>query len=159
MNLKIKINDRIYAVRVGSLSERPILVDVEGEIFEVYPEQDHLEPKPGNQQVGMSAPFDKDSAIKSAPTPGSLGNPKSREYNSEDQDDLPLKSVKAPIPGIITAVYVTVGSEVVVGQELLKLEAMKMNNSIRSNRTGFVREVHVSLGQAVKLNQVLLEFE
>jgi biotin carboxyl carrier protein len=59
---------------------------------------------------------------------------------------------------VITAVYVTPGSEVSVGEELLKLEAMKMNNSILSNRAGVIRDVCITVGQVVKNNEILLEF-
>jgi propionyl-CoA carboxylase alpha chain len=59
---------------------------------------------------------------------------------------------------VITAILVQAGSEVVVGQELCKLEAMKMNNSIRASRSGKVGSVMVSIGQHVKHNDVLIEF-
>jgi biotin carboxyl carrier protein len=69
-----------------------------------------------------------------------------------------MKTVKAPIPGVITAILVQSGTEVSVGQELCKLEAMKMNNSIRSSRAGKIATIHVSIGQHVKHNDALIEF-
>lgn len=66
--------------------------------------------------------------------------------------------VRAPIPGTIQSVLVKPGAEVVVGQELVILEAMKMKNTIRASRAGQVAAVHVIPGQAVKHNDVLLEY-
>ena len=59
---------------------------------------------------------------------------------------------------MITAVLVHPGDEVAIGQELCKLEAMKMNNSIRSNRAGKIEAINISVGQQVKHNDSLMEF-
>jgi biotin carboxyl carrier protein len=67
--------------------------------------------------------------------------------------------IKAPIPGQITRVIVTVGEEVEQGQPLLILEAMKMENEIRAPRAGRIKELTVSLGQRVTLHEVLAEIE
>ena len=67
--------------------------------------------------------------------------------------------VKAPIPGQITQVLVEVGEEVGVGQPLLVLEAMKMENEIQAPRSGTVKVVNVSLSQTVTLHEVLVEIE
>ena len=48
--------------------------------------------------------------------------------------------------------------EFAVGDEMCKLEAMKMNNSIRSNRTGTIGTIHVNVGQQVKHGDLLIEF-
>ncbi len=67
--------------------------------------------------------------------------------------------VKAPIPGMITRVLVSPGQQVEVGQPLLVLEAMKMENEIRAPRQGTVRVLHVAPGQSVSLNEVLAEID
>ena len=67
--------------------------------------------------------------------------------------------VKAPIPGQIVQVLVAVGDRVEVGQPLLILEAMKMENEVRAARAGKVTALHVEAGQLVKLNEVLAEIE
>jgi biotin carboxyl carrier protein len=66
--------------------------------------------------------------------------------------------VKAPMPGTITAVIVTPGAEVRTGDLLLKLEAMKMVNAIKSPRHGVVAEVTVQAGQSVGYGQPLVVF-
>jgi acetyl/propionyl-CoA carboxylase alpha subunit len=67
--------------------------------------------------------------------------------------------VKAPIPGQITQVMVSEGDEVEVGQPLLVLEAMKMENEIRAPRSGRVNELKVLPGQRVMLDDVLVDID
>ena len=68
-------------------------------------------------------------------------------------------NVTAPIPGRVVKVEVDVGDEVRAGQPLVILEAMKMENEIRSHRDGRIRAVHVSPGDNVDQGAVLLSFE
>ena len=64
-------------------------------------------------------------------------------------------SLRAPIPGTVVALSIGVGDEVVVDQELLVLEAMKMRYVIRADHAGRVVELPVSLGSSVELGAVL----
>ncbi len=64
--------------------------------------------------------------------------------------------VIAPMPGLIVSVAVVPGQEVKAGQELLVLEAMKMENVLRAERDGVVKEVHVRAADAVAADQVLM---
>ncbi|GBD42712.1 Acetyl-/propionyl-coenzyme A carboxylase alpha chain [bacterium HR40] len=68
------------------------------------------------------------------------------------------REVAAPMPGLIVSVAVRPGQEVEVGQELLVLEAMKMENVLRAERSGIVAEVRVRPRDAVAADQVLLVF-
>ena len=45
------------------------------------------------------------------------------------------------------------------GQEVVVVEAMKMQNSLRAQRTGKVKSVHVKAGQNVAADEVMIEFE
>jgi biotin carboxyl carrier protein len=65
--------------------------------------------------------------------------------------------IKAPIPGVIVRLLVDVGQEVVAGQPVLLLEAMKMENEIRAARAGRVASLIVQPGQSVRLNELLAE--
>jgi biotin carboxyl carrier protein len=65
--------------------------------------------------------------------------------------------VKAPIPGTIVRVLVSEGQAVEVGQPLLVLEAMKMENQIRAPRSGNVGQLNVAAGQSVTLGLVMAE--
>lgn len=67
--------------------------------------------------------------------------------------------IKAPIPGLVTQVLVAPGDAVTVGQKLMVLEAMKMENEIRAPRTGIVRQVAVQPGKTVVLAEPMMEIE
>lgn len=69
-----------------------------------------------------------------------------------------VKDVKAPMPGSILNVIVTEGDEVTQGDQLLVLEAMKMENVIKSPGDGKVSKIHVVEKENVEKNQVLISF-
>ena len=69
-----------------------------------------------------------------------------------------LKEIKAPMPGLILDLKVKPGDEVKKGEVVLILEAMKMENIIKSPGDGVVKVVKVSLHQSVEKNQVLIQF-
>jgi len=64
-------------------------------------------------------------------------------------------SLRAPLPGTVVAVRVAVGDEVADGQELLVIEAMKIQHVVRADRTGRVSELPVDVGAAVDVGAVL----
>ena len=75
-------------------------------------------------------------------------------------------SVKAPLTGIWygspspgTAPYVTVGGEVVAGQVIGLIEAMKLFNEIKSDLSGRVARIHAENGKLVKARQPLIEVD
>ena len=70
-----------------------------------------------------------------------------------------VQNIKAPMPGLIIQIAATEGAEVKKGDALLILEAMKMENVIKSPRDGKIKKVHVQLKQPVEKNQLMLEFE
>lgn len=65
----------------------------------------------------------------------------------------------APMPGMIVRVHVREGDRVEAGQGLIAMEAMKMENELRSPSIGVVRRVHVEQGQAVDKGAMLVELE
>ncbi len=67
--------------------------------------------------------------------------------------------VEAPLPGRVIEILVKVGDEVKIGQPVVILEAMKMENSITSNYHGKVKQILVSSGEAVAANAALVEIE
>ena len=64
--------------------------------------------------------------------------------------------VKAPIPGLVVKVLVSEGDDIPEDHPLIILEAMKMENEIRSLRAGVVRTVDVAAGQRVEQGAPLL---
>ncbi len=157
MNLKVKVGDRFFEVEVEDVRARPIRAIIEDEVFEVWPELKAAYTIGGGIHLPVSAatfpPMQgtTEGAIPLAlpqPTPKPAGNGAAQMG----------KTVRAPIPGVITAITVHPGDEVSPGQELCKLEAMKMNNSIRANRAGKIEAINISVGQQVKHNEPLMEY-
>ncbi len=67
--------------------------------------------------------------------------------------------ILSPMPGTIIQVNVEAGDDVVEGQELLVLEAMKMENPIVSTSAGKVKDVQVKKDDKVATKQVLVVIE
>ncbi len=70
-----------------------------------------------------------------------------------------VDSIAAPMPGLILDIFVEVGKEVKEEEQLLVLEAMKMENIITSPRDGVIKSIAVKQGEAVDKKQLLIEFE
>jgi biotin carboxyl carrier protein len=73
--------------------------------------------------------------------------------------DVQASELRAPIPGLITRIMADQGEEVVQGQGLLVLMAMKMENEIGSPKAGVVKEVCVTEGSTVDKGDLLVKFE
>jgi 3-methylcrotonyl-CoA carboxylase alpha subunit len=67
--------------------------------------------------------------------------------------------LEAPMPGKVIAVKVAPGDTVSKGDELLVVEAMKMENAVRAPRAGRVKAVHARVGEMVSPGVVLVELE
>lgn len=69
-----------------------------------------------------------------------------------------VSEVKAPMPGMVLNVMVEEGAEVKKGDVLIVLEAMKMENILKSPSDGTVKKIHAIKGSAVEKNQILIQF-
>jgi len=69
------------------------------------------------------------------------------------------RPVRAPMPGLIVRIDVGVGDAVRAGQGVVAMEAMKMENELRSSSTGTVKAIHVEAGKAVEKGTILVELE
>ena len=69
-----------------------------------------------------------------------------------------VNSIKAPMPGLILDINVKEGQEVKENDNLIILEAMKMENSITSPRDGIIKSISVNKSDTVEKNQLLIEF-
>lgn len=70
-----------------------------------------------------------------------------------------LKQLKSPMPGRVVGVSVTVGQEVLPGDPLLTLEAMKMENVLKAEGSGTVKSILVEGQAVVEKGEVLIDFE
>ncbi len=138
-----------FEVEVGDLYARPITVLVDGEAFEVWPEESML---------AALSPAAAPAPTAAAPRPGTGAlRPVSTKTPAVPGRDR-SRIVAAPIPGVIVSIAVQPGDAVTAGQELCVLEAMKMKNVIRAARAGEIAVVHVAVGQHVKHHDPLIEY-
>jgi glutaconyl-CoA/methylmalonyl-CoA decarboxylase subunit gamma len=137
MKYKVSISDRAYEVEIEDIHARPIIAYVDGQMFEVHPENGS---KP---EVRMEATESKPGFVPTQPTVRTGGE----------------NELTAPLPGTIISVFIKAGDEIEAGKVVLVIEAMKMKNSIRTTRGGKVAEILVSPGQTVAHKQVLVRFE
>ena len=70
-----------------------------------------------------------------------------------------ISEVKAPMPGLVLEVLVSPGQELAKGDPVMVLEAMKMENVLKSPTQGIVKKINVEQKQAVEKGQVLVSFE
>jgi biotin carboxyl carrier protein len=151
MKLRVKIEGKTFDVEIFDLSKRPVRVRVDDEIFEVWPEE-----------VKDEAETPGTSSLTEVPTSGERAFKKLSVSHSSavatKNGEATRRCVTAPLPGVITSIAVREGDEVVHGQELLVLEAMKMKNTIHATRAGKIAAVHVSVGEQVQHGQPLVEF-
>lgn len=139
MKVSVKIDGQTYAVEIQDINKRPIVAIVDGETFEIQPET----------ELGASPASDSPAETKPAPVKLTESSPQT----------ITGKALLAPLPGTVTEIYVLPGAQVEAGQPVCVIEAMKMKNTIRADRTGTVASVPISPGQSVKHRQVLVEFE
>ena len=80
------------------------------------------------------------------------------EMTGVKEGPLGPRVLKAPMPGMVVRVEVAEGDLVGEGQGLVIVEAMKMENELKSGGNARVRKILVTAGEAVEKDQVLLEF-
>ena len=140
MKYTVRIADQTYDVEIEDIHARPVIARVDGEQFEVHPEN-------GDQPELSKAHIEPDEfkiheALK--PAAGQSGD---------------INELTAPLPGTIVEIFVRKGEEIETGHVVLVIEAMKMKNSIRSTRPGKIDAVLVTVGQTVAHKQPLVAFE
>jgi biotin carboxyl carrier protein len=80
------------------------------------------------------------------------------KMNLKSKKSNQLKELRAPRPGLVRQVNVKVGDQVDAGDSLFILEAMKMENILKSPVNGTVSDLFVKPGESVEKNQILLSF-
>lgn len=70
-----------------------------------------------------------------------------------------VKDITAPMPGLVLEIEVEAAQSVQKGDPLLILEAMKMENVLKSPGDGIIKNIIVSKGDAVEKGQILIELE
>ena len=69
------------------------------------------------------------------------------------------KLLLCPMPGLIAQIMVAIGDDVQEGQALATVEAMKMENILKAERSGVVKTITAVVGGSLKVDDVIMEFE
>jgi len=76
-----------------------------------------------------------------------------------DLSSAEVNEIKAPMPGLVFDIMVSEGQEVALDEPVMILEAMKMENIIKSPKDGIIKSIKVIKAASVEKNAVLIEFE
>ncbi|UMB53382.1 hypothetical protein MKD41_13725 [Lutibacter sp. A64] len=136
---KFKVNENGYTVNVKSHEDNIINLEVNGT----------------NYAVKMS------KEIKKTKTPTLVRSASKRPAEPLKVNPTASQTTKvvAPIPGVVLSLDVKVGDTLKVGDRMLVLEAMKMENNIVCEKAGTVTAVNVTVGQQVLQDQAMIELE
>jgi propionyl-CoA carboxylase alpha chain len=88
--------------------------------------------------------------------------PRAAELHARLPEKAPVdtaKLVTSPMPGLVVSIAVEPGQEVKVGQALMVVEAMKMENVLRAEVDGVIKSVSSAPGDSVAADELLIEFE
>jgi methylmalonyl-CoA carboxyltransferase small subunit len=110
-------------------------------------------------EVEADVEGEKDLSAGPAPVQSVLLPTAPRRSSSTGGDVDEAKVCRSPVAGIVTRVCVQPGQESQVDDLIVVLEAMKMETSVIAPIAGQVKSVKVGPGEAVKLRQILMEFE
>lgn len=137
---KYKINGMKFTVAVGDIVDNEAEVEVNGVSYKVEidrPAASKVNKKPALSQSGKTntgAQLNENKVTsKPAATP-KTNNP---------------GAIKSPLPGTIMSIAVAVGDEVTIGQKVAVLEAMKMENDIRADKSGKVTKICCAPGDTL----------
>ena len=136
---KFKVNATGYTVNVKSQEDNIINLEVNGTSYDVVLEED---------------------AKKTTKTPTLIRSASKRPAEPLKVNPSSSKTkIVAPIPGTVLSIDVKVGDTLKVGERMLVLEAMKMENNIVCEKAGVITAIKISIGQQVLQNEVMIELE
>lgn len=139
---KLKIKDKEYQVDIVGIEDASATIRVNGEVYEV----------------------EIDREIKSTKTPKLVRTASSPSTEVEAstaktaKPDAVQKSqnIKSPLPGKILDIFVKPGDAVKVGQTVICLEAMKMENNINADKDGVVKSIMIQKNDTVLEGDILI---
>jgi biotin carboxyl carrier protein len=137
-NFTFKINENNYGVKIVSHEDNIIDLEVNGTSYSVQLKEE----------------------TKKTKTPTLIRKPASRGVEPVKVNPSSSKTkIVAPIPGVVLSLNIKVGDVIKENDQLLVLEAMKMENSIVSEKAGVVTAIKVQVGQQVLQGEVMIELE
>ncbi|WP_308990945.1 biotin/lipoyl-containing protein [Mariniflexile litorale] len=140
-NFTFKINENNYGVKIVSHENSTIELEVNGTSYSV---------KMKEEVKTIKTPTLVRKPASAVVEPLKVSNPNSGSSGSK---------IVAPIPGVVLSINAKVGDRIKENDILLVLEAMKMENSIASEKAGIVSAIHVKVGQQVLQSDIMIELE
>jgi biotin carboxyl carrier protein len=140
------INDQPVTVNVKSVEHGESKLEVDGVTYTVRLSRQDILPSNTKAPSGGSAP----APVAAAPAPAAAAPAPAMKASAGGPG-----LVAAPIPGAVLEVFVKVGDKVAAGDPILKMEAMKMENTIAAPVAGTVASVAVAKGAVVDQGQEL----
>ncbi len=142
----LEIGEKEYTAEVEAITTEEVDIAVNGEHYKVKLKSfgRDKESVPKIERVERHAPVD----MPPAPVP--------RKSAAADADSGGA-IVNAPLPGLILEVYIKTGDMVKAGQNLLMMEAMKMENQVEATHDGTVKKVYIQKGDSVAEGDPLVE--
>ncbi len=144
---KLAIGEKEYEAEIREITAETAIVVVNGREYTV--ELKELGHKPMTLQAPAAPPASTGpvpvapAARAAAPVPAQTGGD--------------AQSVTAPLPGLIVDIMVNENDTVKAGQNLILMEAMKMENQIAATYDGMVKRIYVKKGDSVSEGDVLVE--
>lgn len=135
-NFTFRINENNYGVKILSHENSTIELEVNGTSYSVKMKEE----------------------IKKVKTPTLVRKPANAAIEPVKINTVTSRAkILAPIPGVILSINVKVGDMVKENDLILVLEAMKMENSIVSEKSGVITAINVAVGQQVLQGEVMIE--
>ncbi len=107
--------------------------------------------KTGEEEEGKDVVYNREDKTKSTG--------EKLSHSRKESITTVKKSIFAPMPARVTKVNCKKGESVRNGEILIILEAMKMENEIRSSVDGVIKEIRVEEGKNVSRDELMIEFE
>jgi len=149
----LTINQKEYRAEVGEINAEYALIQVNGREFRVDLKQlalSKLMPMAVVAAEARPASPAAQPAFGVAPAPASPAAPAAATGDASSM-------VKAPLPGLIIDVKVSEGQKVKAGQNIVVMEAMKMENQIQATTDGTVKKIFVKKGDNVAEGNAMVE--
>jgi biotin carboxyl carrier protein len=134
---ELLLNEKAYLVEVTKISNDAALVAVNGVQYEI-----------GIKDLTKTTVTPQMLTVTESP-PESVAAAPDGQLQAGVETLGGLTTIKAPLPGLIIDVKVKVGDTVKVGDVLLVIETMKMENNVASPRAGTIKEIKISNGESV----------
>jgi biotin carboxyl carrier protein len=139
-------------------------ITIDGHTFDVQflsdPRQDTVQVEVDGETLIVGVGAGPAWSGEAVAVPAPAGDQAAAEVTaSREPVEVTGSSVVAPLPGVIKSIAVRPGQQVSPGQELLVIEAMKMDNVIRAGRQGVVEAVHVAEGHRVAHGQIMMKYQ